>query len=757
MKIFIIASECPPVPGGIATYIGNTSDMFADSEHEVAIFARSSRDNIERRGKIQFIEILPKDINAISPAGVSPLSERHPSFPYNAMGYWGALSYQLAATVIDYIQVHGKPDIIEAEDYSALGYFLLQRKLLGCDELAGVPIVLTLHSSQYMLYPASKMPSHQLYDYWVGRMEKFCTLAADGIIAPTRYIANQAQVALGVELDLQVIPLPAPKKLLAEQNCPKSSPTPGDIVYFGRLEVRKGIMPLIEACSQLWDDGVDFQLTAIGGDTWYHLQGCHAKEYLTKKYRKYIDTGKLIIANPLKHTELYPRLARAWCVVIPSLWENFPNTCLESMLLGKVALVSANVGHTEMVQTTDRQGGFIFDWQVADDFATKLQQILQLSVADNLTLGQKARDLILDISGHDRVLPQRIAHFQKVIAASQHQQRQIFPSLNYLPHGKINYPQPLTVNSGKKGVISVCIPFYNHGIYIREALDSIYASDYANLETIVLNDGSTDLASLKTLEQIEKEYINLKIIHSKNQGVAAARNQMAAIASGEYLAFLDADDRVSPTFYSQADRVLNRYENVGFVASWIKEFGNSQKVWVAWNTEFPYLLCHNTIGMCTVVRKSVYLDIGGMNPTLAENLEDYECWINITKQGWLGVVIPELHFFYRIRSDSRLSTSNREQLLYLYESIAALHPTLYHSYGAEIYNLLNQNGASWLWENPSIAVASSTTDLTGMQILSLVVNKFKRVTRDGGFALVWNRIIKISRSILFARFLNKNK
>lgn len=752
MKIFVVASECPPVPGGIATYIGNTISMFTDSEHELTLFARSNRDNIDQQDNIELIEVLPKDINAISPSSVSPLSEEHSSFPYNSMGYWGALSYQLSEVVINYIRTNGKPDIIEAEDYSALSYFLIQRKLLGCAELQGVPIVLTLHSSQYMLYPASKMPSYQLHDYWVGRMEKFCTLAADGIIAPTRYIVNQAETALGVDLDCKIIPLPAPNKLLDRNIFLKSNPTPGDIVYFGRLEVRKGIMPLIEACSQLWDTGLDFNLTAIGGDTWYHLQGCYSKEYLTKKYRKYIEKGYLVIANPLKATELYERLSKAWCVVIPSLWENFPNTCLESMLLEKVVLVSADVGHVEMLQTCDRQGGFIFDWKLPTDFTNKIQQILNLSVRENLELGIKARSVITEISEPSNVLKQKIAYFKKIIELANHQQRNIFPSLNYFPHGKISYPQPLSLDRGEKGMISVCIPFYNHGKYIRDALDSIYASDYLNLEVIILDDGSNDADSQRILGEVQKEYSNLQIVHTKNQGVATARNHLVKIASGEYIAFLDADDKVSPTFYAKADRVLNQYENVGFVASWLKEFGNSQKVWIAWNTEFPYLLCHNTIGMCTVVRKSVYLSVGGMNPSLAENLEDYECWINITKQGWLGVVIPEFHFFYRIRSDSRLSTSNREQLLYLYEAISSIHPTLYDSYGSEIYNLINQNGASWLWENPSLSVASSTTDLTGMQILSLVVTKLKKVARDGGNSLVINRIIRIFRSILFSRF-----
>ncbi|GAX43517.1 group 1 glycosyl transferase [Tolypothrix sp. NIES-4075] len=751
MKIFLIASECPPVAGGIATYVGNTASMLADSEHELTVFARSHQGGVEQKGNLKFIKIPPKDIHLVAATKAHPLSEKQPSFPYNVMGYWGALSYQLAEEVINYIRSNGKPDIIESEDYSGLSYFLIQKKLLGCPELQGVPIVLTLHSSQYMLYPASKMPSYQLSDYWVGRMEKFCTLAADGIIAPTRYIAKQATDALGTDLDIEIIPLPAPKLLLNNSGFPASNPTPGDIVYFGRLELRKGVIPLVEACSKLWDAGVDFKLTAIGGDTWYHIKGCHVTTYLKEKYSKYINQGRLVLENPLKAGDLYERISQAWCVVIPSVWENFPNTCLESMLLGKVVLASTDGGHVEMLQTSDRQGGFIFDWKVPDDFGTKLKHILSLSTSENLEMGAKARALISDISGHKNVLEKRISHCKRVIESSKYKQRNIFPSVNYPPHGKVSYPKFLPVAESERGIISVCIPFYNLGQYIRETLNSVYGSDYPNLEVIILNDGSTDQSSLETLAEVEKEYSNLKVIHTKNQGVAAARNTMAEIASGEYIAFLDSDDKVSPQFYTQAAKVLHQYENVGFVASWIKEFGDSQKVWVGWNTEFPYLLGHNTLGVCTVVRKSAYLAVGGMKSLVAENLEDYECWLSLCEQGWLGVVIPELHYLYRIRSDSRLRNSNRDQLFYLYDLIASLHPELYQSYGVELYNLLNQNGASWMWDNPSQNVYQGSTDMTGMEILSLVLNKLKRVYGDGGMSLISNRVIKIAKTIVFSR------
>lgn len=745
MKLFLMASECSPVPGGIATYVGNTAAMFADAGHDITVFARSEQSGIEQQGNYTLIKIAPKDTDLLSPTKADPRSETHPAFPYNVMGYWGALSYQLAEAVIHHIRQQGKPDAIESEDFSGLAYFLIQQKLIGCPELQGVPIVLTLHSSQYMLYPASQMPSYRLSDYWVGRMEKFCTLAADGIIAPTQYIANQAIAALGTDLDTEIIPLPASKQLLDLNQL--SQPELGDVVYFGRLEVRKGILPLVEACCRLWDAGAKFRLTAIGGDTWYHLQGCYMKTYLQQKYNRYIQSGQLILSAPLAPPQLHERIAKAWCVVIPSLWENFPNTCLESMLLGKMILASSGVGHGEMLQTAKGNAGILFDWQISGDFEHQLQRILAFSSEEIRQQGQQARELISTIASHSKVLTQRLNHLENVINCDR--VIKIFPSLNYLPHGHIPAPYHLTPGSGLPGRISVCIPFYNHGQFIEETLASVYASNYPDLEVLLLNDGSTDQQSLTKLTEIESYYPDLKIIHTQNQGVAAARNQMAAIASGEYIAFLDSDDRISPTFYTQAVKVLEQYSNVGFVGSWLREFGSSQKVWIAWNPEFPYLLCHNMLCVGTVVRKSAYLAVGGMKSALAENLEDYECWISLCEQGWIGVVIPELHYFYRIHPTSRLSNSNREQLLFLYETIAQFHPALYHKYGTEIYHLLNQNGASWLWSNPSRNAAISTTDLTGMEILMLVVNKLKRMRSDGGRSLIFKRVAILFRTVFY--------
>lgn len=104
------------------------------------------------------------------------------------------------------------------------------------------------------------------------------------------------------------------------------------------------------------------------------------------------------------------------------------------------------------------------------------------------------------------------------------------------------------------GSITVIVPTYNCGRFIAEAIDSILAQTLAPEEIIVVDDGSTD----GTAEVVGK-FVDprLRYIRQRNAGVSVARNTGLAAARGEYVSFLDADDRWRPTFLERLYAVVS--------------------------------------------------------------------------------------------------------------------------------------------------------------------------------------------------------
>ncbi len=94
-------------------------------------------------------------------------------------------------------------------------------------------------------------------------------------------------------------------------------------------------------------------------------------------------------------------------------------------------------------------------------------------------------------------------------------------------------------------LISVVIPVYNREKYIKNCLDIITNQSYQNLEIIVVDDGSSD-SSVDIIKQYPQVHL---IQHSKNKGLATARNTGMDNATGKYIHFMDDDDEVNSTFY----------------------------------------------------------------------------------------------------------------------------------------------------------------------------------------------------------------
>lgn len=94
-------------------------------------------------------------------------------------------------------------------------------------------------------------------------------------------------------------------------------------------------------------------------------------------------------------------------------------------------------------------------------------------------------------------------------------------------------------------LVSFVIPIYNSEVYLRQCLDSILAQTNGDFEAILVDDGSKDESGVICDEYAHKDK-RFKVIHKRNEGLSAARNDGILLARGEWLAFVDSDDWIEP-------------------------------------------------------------------------------------------------------------------------------------------------------------------------------------------------------------------
>ena len=188
-------------------------------------------------------------------------------------------------------------------------------------------------------------------------------------------------------------------------------------------------------------------------------------------------------------------------------------------------------------------------------------------------------------------------------------------------------------------LISIIIPAYNAAEFMGETLDSVFAQTYKNWEVIVVNDGSSDTARL---EQVLKRYPSKLIyIKQENQGAAVARNSGLRAANGEFVAFLDADDRWVSEFLEKQLDLLKR-SNADLVFADALLFGDSQfdgRTFMQLNPLTGEVTAENLLALKATVltstvlaRKAVILDVGLFDVSLRRG-QDFDLWLRLAKAG----------------------------------------------------------------------------------------------------------------------------
>ena len=111
------------------------------------------------------------------------------------------------------------------------------------------------------------------------------------------------------------------------------------------------------------------------------------------------------------------------------------------------------------------------------------------------------------------------------------------------------------------------MPCYNAAFHLSRSINSVLAQTYTNWELIAVDDGSSD-STLKLLNALQDDRI--RVISQSNQGVSAARNAGIRIATGDFIAFLDADDTWDTHFLEHMLKAITAEEECGLVyCGWV--------------------------------------------------------------------------------------------------------------------------------------------------------------------------------------------
>jgi len=217
-------------------------------------------------------------------------------------------------------------------------------------------------------------------------------------------------------------------------------------------------------------------------------------------------------------------------------------------------------------------------------------------------------------------------------------------------------------------LVSIVVPHYNHGKYIKNMINSVIDQTYTNWEMIIVDNNSTDNSSL-VIDGFKDQRI--RTVKINNNGIVAkSRNMGIKVAKGEWIAFLDSDDF---WFSKKLEKCLKNCKNVDFIYHDMKLFkaetnimnNRGKKSRTLQSPVFKDLLINgNTLlNSSVLVRKVLLNKVNGLSEDREMvTCEDYNLWLKISKVTERFLHIPEKLGYYAIHNQGLSQRDTSKQL-----------------------------------------------------------------------------------------------
>lgn len=617
----------PYIGGGIAPIVAAAARALSEVAEVTVVTSASYQEECARLRSQSDPRTLPDDVDIVF---VDEPGEA---------GFGAFFSYMHAysARVYDALRQHygdDGPDIIEFCDYLAEGFVTIQAAHTHAAWLRDTLVCVRLHTTAEICAILDGHIDDEFETASVLEAERYCLRRADrvlwsggDVLAAYHRVYGRDGLAPGVKI----------ADAFMDEN-PKSDPgreggpvagQPVRLLYLGRFERRKGVHNLLIG---LLDSGrSDWHLTLLGGDTDTGPLGTSLRRQLELTAA---DDPRVTFHDPVPREEVAGIIRAHDLVVVPSLWECWPNVARETLAQNRPLLATAVGGLCELVQK-GRSG-----WLIEGTDAKAIARAVELRLDDP----ESVTDLIA--TGGPRQVFEELTDVHAMVDGYQR---------------LASLPRPRAAASvAREPLVSVVVPYFRLDDLLEDTLDSVAAQTYANIETIVVNDGSLRPVDKTVLARVGERQ-NVTVVTQVNSGLGAARDFGISQARGEYVLPLDADDLIDPTFVERCVEVLEKDRDLAYVGTWVRymepdgrpivdelggyvPFGN-------WST---LVRRNNVAGVCTCLIRRAVFD-GGFS--YSRELTSYEDWLlyqELHDAGWYGAIIPERLFRYRVRVNSMM-------------------------------------------------------------------------------------------------------
>jgi glycosyltransferase involved in cell wall biosynthesis len=224
--------------------------------------------------------------------------------------------------------------------------------------------------------------------------------------------------------------------------------------------------------------------------------------------------------------------------------------------------------------------------------------------------------------------------------------------------------------------VAVIVPCYNDGALVLEAVGSVRESE--PVEIVVVDDASTDRATLRALERLRHEGIRVER-HERNRGLPAARMTGVVATRAPYVFPLDADDLAVPGALTGMADLLDAMPTVAACFGDYAEFGTRTRVRRVPARLDPYRIAfRNDYPVSSLFRRSALGAVGGWQPVGDEvGYEDWNLWMALAERGLECVHWGRGVAFRRRLHGNRMLSDAAKVHVTLYRTLRSMHPRLF--------------------------------------------------------------------------------